>query len=366
MSKYQLKGQEKKKEINPHEQWPGVIERSRSGELTEVERAKALQFYKQTPEGQKYFTSLPVIWGDNYLPMGHYDEKYNVFYPTAPENQGAAKVNQGDVEVLKSREQLNDLFKRRGIKADYNFLKFAEGGQNPYESSDFNNIIMGMVSQYNSLPQDEDYIQQDTPVENYYDDPRFDELTAKMEELQEKINSYSSQSSSQDEPDADVLFDYVMNGSESGIPIDWTSVQAPQQSAFAPTSQGATSVDAQIAAAESGGNYKALNPNSSAVGKYQFLWNTWGKEIANTTGVSSKEAFRNNPQAQEDFYSYYKNKHMKPGISRLQRYNSKGLSEEELAKLYHFKGEGGAIEWLTKGVDRTQQNNMSINKYLGR
>ena len=66
-----------------------------------------------------------------------------------------------------------------------------------------------------------------------------------------------------------------------------------------------------IAEKESGGNYGALPKKkdgtlaSSAVGKYQFLWNQNKDWIKNVTGVSSKEDFRNNPQAQEAAFDYW-------------------------------------------------------------
>lgn len=116
---------------------------------------------------------------------------------------------------------------------------------------------------------------------------------------------------------------------------------------------------------ESRGNYKAQNPNSSAAGKYQFLWNTWGGKIKSVTGVSSKKEFLNNPEAQDAFYGWYVENEMKPAVSRLKRYNKKGLSDAQLSKLYHFKGEGGAKQWLTTGVDATAKNNENIPSYIG-
>ena len=38
-----------------------------------------------------------------------------------------------------------------------------------------------------------------------------------------------------------------------------------------------------------GGDYTATNPKSSAAGKYQFLWNTWGKEIERVTGFQKRD-----------------------------------------------------------------------------
>lgn len=51
-----------------------------------------------------------------------------------------------------------------------------------------------------------------------------------------------------------------------------------------------------LARAESGGNYKAQAPNSSAAGKYQFIDGTRQMFFPNST----REEFKNNPQMQED------------------------------------------------------------------
>jgi hypothetical protein len=130
--------------------------------------------------------------------------------------------------------------------------------------------------------------------------------------------------------------------------------------------QNTGGLDNEIAAVESGGDYRAQNPNSSAVGKYQFLWNQWKGDIAKATGITSKEQFRNNPEAQEKFYSQYKQNVLLPSAASLQKYNSKGLNFNQLAKLVHFKGVGGAKKYLTSGVDDTRANNISIPKYIGK
>jgi hypothetical protein len=116
---------------------------------------------------------------------------------------------------------------------------------------------------------------------------------------------------------------------------------------------------------ESGGNYKATNPNSSAAGKYQFLWNTWGNKIADFTGVQSKQEFLNNPQAQDSFYNdYYLPQELLPAVKRLK---SKGfnMDTDTLAKLVHFRGEQGAYDYLTGRVgDKPENYNMSISQYI--
>jgi hypothetical protein len=134
----------------------------------------------------------------------------------------------------------------------------------------------------------------------------------------------------------------------------------------APTYQGGNSFTDDIVRKESGGNYKATNPNSSAAGKYQFLWDTWGKEIKNVTGVSSKQEFLNNPQAQDAFYNdYYVPNKMLPAVDRIKRKTGTNMSNEQLAKLYHFRGEQGALDYLSgKLKDKPEEYNSSISDYI--
>ena len=114
----------------------------------------------------------------------------------------------------------------------------------------------------------------------------------------------------------------------------------------------------------SGGDYTATNPNSSAAGKYQFLWNTWGKEIERVTGVSTKQEFLDSPQAQEKFFKYYVNTEIKPQVATLKRDSSK--SDSALAALIHYQGFGGAKKYLKSGAETAPEINMPVKKYLDR
>src|SRR5271155_96126 len=80
-----------------------------------------------------------------------------------------------------------------------------------------------------------------------------------------------------------------------------------------------------ISARESQGKYTASSKHSSAVGKYQFLWSAWGDWIKKVTGVKDKEEFRNNPQAQEQYYGWYEKNFLMPQVKGLRRYNTMGL-----------------------------------------
>ena len=84
-----------------------------------------------------------------------------------------------------------------------------------------------------------------------------------------------------------------------------------QQTQQAPSQPSDKNIADIIAAKESGGDYQALPRKkdgtlaSSAVGKYQFLWNQNKDWITKVTGIKSKEAFMNNPDAQEAAFQYW-------------------------------------------------------------
>lgn len=119
-----------------------------------------------------------------------------------------------------------------------------------------------------------------------------------------------------------------------------------------------------ISERESGGNYTATNPNSSAAGKYQFLWNTWKPKIGRITGIKTKQDFLNNPDAQEQFYSWYEQNELKPAVNRIKPL-AQGYSDKQLAKLIHYRGEKGAMDYLNGDLgDKPEKYNMSISKYI--
>lgn len=105
---------------------------------------------------------------------------------------------------------------------------------------------------------------------------------------------------------------------------------------------------------------------SSAVGKYQFLWNDHQQGIKKVTGIKDKESFRKSPEAQEKYFDWYVNNILPDQLERVRGYNKQGLTTEELVALLHFKGETGTKKWLESGVDETTKNNLSISEYLKR
>jgi len=121
---------------------------------------------------------------------------------------------------------------------------------------------------------------------------------------------------------------------------------------------------------ESGGDYKAQSKVSSAVGKYQFLWGSWGKDIERVTGVNSKEGFKNNPKAQEKFYQFYLNKHIIPNVKKLAKTGEKfGLTPTEVGRVIHFQGAEGAEKAFAggmKALNIATKINPSIMAYLGK
>lgn len=121
----------------------------------------------------------------------------------------------------------------------------------------------------------------------------------------------------------------------------------------------------EIIAKESGGNYQAVNPHSSAAGKYQFLWDLWGPEIAQFTGIRSKQEFLNNPQAQDSFYeNYYLPNKLMPAVRRLKK---RGIRQNinTLAKLIHFRGEQGAMDYLSgKASNQPEWFNTPTSDYI--
>lgn len=125
----------------------------------------------------------------------------------------------------------------------------------------------------------------------------------------------------------------------------------------------------QTANQESGGDSTVTNKNSSAVGKYQFLWSKWGNDIKRVTGVDNEQQFRTNPKSQERFMDFYTNNVISPAVQRLAPLGEQyGLSPNQVARVIHFRGVDGAERALRNNQLNTklEHYNPTINQYLGR
>ena len=143
-----------------------------------------------------------------------------------------------------------------------------------------------------------------------------------------------------------------------------------RKSSYASKYHPANSFTNNIIAKESGGNYKAFNPNGGgegAVGKYQFRWTQHKDKIRKFAGANiSREDFMNNPQLQDDFYNNeWVPNYLDKDVKQLKKLNS-GLNNEQLYSLVHFRGKTGALKYL-KGTDNNQPEsyNMPTSKYIG-
>lgn len=121
-----------------------------------------------------------------------------------------------------------------------------------------------------------------------------------------------------------------------------------------------------ISNVESQGDYGATNQHSSATGKYQFLWSAWGNSIKKVTGVKTRQEFLRNPDAQEQFYSFYEKNYLLPKVREIRNQIDTNLSDAQLAKLIHFRGAAGAKRYLKGQLnDKPESYNMAISKYIG-
>lgn len=146
------------------------------------------------------------------------------------------------------------------------------------------------------------------------------------------------------------------------------SSDKPMKRAFSGFDRKRFTEETYAAESKNAGGYKAINPKSSATGKYQFLFNTWKNEIGKVTGVRSREEFRNSPEAQEKFFDYYLNRHLEPGVKKLAAEGqARGFDETQVGRLIHFLGQAGAKKALREGnFDEKIPNNLTINQYLRR
>lgn len=124
-----------------------------------------------------------------------------------------------------------------------------------------------------------------------------------------------------------------------------------------------------LSGVESGGKYDATNPNSSATGKYQFLWKTWGDDVSRWAGYPvSQQMFLSNPKLQDLYMKDHHDTTLMRDAKTLRDSspNASKRSDTELKALVHFKGLAGARKYLDKGIDDTSANNIGVEAYLKR
>lgn len=125
----------------------------------------------------------------------------------------------------------------------------------------------------------------------------------------------------------------------------------------------------QIASRESGGNYQAKSPNSSARGKYQFIWSIHKDQIARQTGAKSEQEFMNSPEAQEQYFNYWDQTTLNPSaeanLGKFREYYP-NATVDDVKKATHFAGRGGLEKALKAGTlnKPIDANGTSIDKYV--
>lgn len=120
------------------------------------------------------------------------------------------------------------------------------------------------------------------------------------------------------------------------------------------------------------GGYKAKNRESSAIGKYQFLWGQWGDDIKKFSGNPNltEDDFKNDPQLQDSFMEHYRQKVLIPEAEKLQRrhgdkFKEHGIEDlDDAQTLIHYQGYNGATHFLKTGKSKFSKNNKPIKGYI--
>jgi hypothetical protein len=121
--------------------------------------------------------------------------------------------------------------------------------------------------------------------------------------------------------------------------------------------------------------YRARNPQSNALGKYQFVWSVWGDRIrkfANNPKLTPED-FLNNPQLQEA-YVRENYKEIRGQAERLQReygqvLKARGIEDlDDLTALVHFQGYPRSQEFLRTGrqVRSPGEVNLDVKDYIAK
>ena len=141
----------------------------------------------------------------------------------------------------------------------------------------------------------------------------------------------------------------------------------------------------EINAIESKGSYTAVNRDSFALGKYQFVPSWWWKKIkafASTQGIELSgepkkgkwlpdyQKFLDNPGLQEAWMRHYTASYVVPESQKLRQNfpdQTARLSDGKLGALIHFQGHKGAAGWLGKGIMQGRNiNSVDPGGYMAR
>ena len=109
--------------------------------------------------------------------------------------------------------------------------------------------------------------------------------------------------------------------------------------------------DAIIAPESSGKrNYLAMNPESSATGAYQVLYNPMRDELAAKYGIKSRQDFANNPFVQEQVMDQLTIRYAIDAMDLEKEYapqlGDKMPKQHEIMALVHYLGRGRTREYL--------------------
>ena len=157
-------------------------------------------------------------------------------------------------------------------------------------------------------------------------------------------------------------FDEALFGAERGMMRDYTAEQISQivddgsqalrREVMNGPEVGRSAVAERIASVESGGKLDAVNPNSSATGKYQFVRSTWLEQIKRyrpdvAEGKSDDEvwALATDEALQDEMEGHFRNENVR-------HLAANGIDADAGAVyLAHFAGRGGAVKALKASPD---------------
>jgi len=129
-----------------------------------------------------------------------------------------------------------------------------------------------------------------------------------------------------------------------------------------------------LGAAESRGTggYRAKNPKSTAIGKYQIVFSQWKDKIREFSGNPNltEQDFINNPDLQDRFMEHFEKTVLSPDMDKLKKRHSLSLKarklkdDEDIKTLLHYQGYPGAVHYLKTGKSKWPENNAPIEEYL--